>query len=342
MNYKISDKVFVTVLMSVYGEKEIWLREAVESILGQTFSNFEFIIILDKPDNDFLWNILKEYELADNRIILLKNTSNIGLAASLNRGIVISRGDYIVRMDADDISVPERIETLVYFMENNVEIGVCSSWMRSFGGKFWKNRIEKYPTDHIRLETDALYKTPISHGACIIRSKMIAEFSPLYNEKCYSTQDYELFSRLMQNGVFFATLPKTLYLRRVCESLGIEPIPYRIIHNQVERGNIQTFLKRYSYKLPDIISEIDIKSLSDIFRNEKGKFHKERLGIILFLFYMSISDKSGRRLMLVLKNGDISIFKYVPFMLTVKFMIPFSYNSYNINNICTDSSLSIL
>ncbi len=341
MNHKAPDKIFVTVLMSVYGEKETWLREAVESILNQTFSNFEFIIILDKPENDALWAIMNEYKLKDNRIILLKNDSNIGLAASLNRGILISKGDYIVRMDADDISVRERIEKLVYFMEGNNTIGICSSWMKSFGGKFWKNRIEKYPTDHLRLVTDALYKTPVAHGACIISRKVISEFAPLYNEKCYSTQDYELFSRLMKNGVIFATLPKPLYLRRVCASMGLEPIPYRVIHNQVSRSNIQDVLNEYSYKLPDFISESDVKYISDVFQKEKRNSQKKKLALILFLFYMSICNNSGKRLMLVYKNRDIFIFKYVPFILTVKFIIPFSNNSYNISNICTDSSLSI-
>ena len=115
----------VSVVMSVYNESEEYLRKSIESILNQTYTDFEFIIILDNPDNKKAKDILKEYENKDGRIILLENEKNMGLAPSLNRGVKVARGKYIARMDADDIALPERFEKQLYFLENNQDYAVC-------------------------------------------------------------------------------------------------------------------------------------------------------------------------------------------------------------------------
>lgn len=100
----------ISVVMSVYNEKPMWLRKSIESILNQTYSNIEYIIILDNSDNVELENIIKEYSQKDNRIRFLKNVSNQGLVYSLNKGIREAKGQYIARMDADDYSIKERLE----------------------------------------------------------------------------------------------------------------------------------------------------------------------------------------------------------------------------------------
>lgn len=328
--------------MSVYGEKEEWLRKAIDSILVQTYKNFEFIIILDKPENDSLRLILKEYEQLDNRIILSMNEQNMGLAASLNKGIEIAKGDYLVRMDADDISLPKRIEILVAFMENHQEIGVCSSWMKSFGGPFLQNRIVKYPTKHDELELVSLYNTPIAHAPCIIRRSIIEKYTPLYNIKCCRTQDYELWSRLMHNGVLFATIPKALYLRKASNGIGPQPIPYEVIHNQVSRNNIKQILNYYSLIIPNKIKESDVKELSRILSNQtEGKKQKKQLAVILFLYYISLNLPIMGRIGLFLFSGDfIRTILRIPFKLTIRIFLPNNGNM-SVNNLCTDKSLSI-
>ncbi len=328
--------------MSVYGEEESWLRKAIESILKQIYTNFEFIIILDKPENDLLWGVLKEYEHLDNRVILFKNEKNMGLAATLNKGIGLSKGEYIVRMDADDISVPQRIELLVRFMESHQEIGVCSSWMKGFGGSFMENRITKYPTNHDDLEISSLYDTPIAHGPCIIRRNVIDNFSPLYNTKCCRTQDYELWSRLMHNQVKFATIPKPLYHVRGSNGLGPEPIPYQVIHNQVARNNIQRILISYSFLLPETITKPDIKKLSEILKNNSEEIkRKKQIAIILFLFYLSLDFTSTKRISLFLFSGDFlrSVF-YLPAKLIWRIILQ-NNHAISVNNQCTDSSMSV-
>jgi len=332
----------VSVLMSVYGEEEDWLRKAVDSILTQTYSNFEFIITLDKPENELLWGVLKEYERKDTRIVLSRNEQNMGLAATLNKAIGMSRGDYIVRMDADDISVPKRIEILIEFMESHQEIGVSSSWMKSFGGTFLNNRIAKYPAKHDDLEIKSLYNTPIAHAPCIIRRTVIDKFSPLYNEKCCRTQDYELWSRLMHNKVKFATIPKVLYLVRGSNGLGPLPIPYQVIHNQVARNNIQQVLNSYSILLPDKIAKGDVKELSKVLRSHKGdRKQKKQLAVILFVYYLSLELSLIKRIGLFLSSCDFSRCSfYLPLKLTLRIILP-GDSILSVNNRCTDASMSI-
>lgn len=334
---------FVSVIMSVYGEEETWLRKAIESILSQTHTKFEFIIISDNPKNYRLWEILEKYERLDNRIILLKNEQNIGLAASLNKGLDISKGDYIVRMDADDISVPKRIEVLVHFMENNLEIGVCSSWMKSFGASFWQNRIIKYPTKHDELEISSLYVTPIAHAPCIIRRSVIEQFTPFYNIKCCRTQDYELWSRLMHNDVKFATIPEVLYFVRGSNGVGPVAIPFEIIHNQISRKNIMLVLKEQSLPLHDMISISDIKALSNVLKN-KSLINKQirQLSIVLFLFYMSIKWNVFNRIAHAVLSGHLIKFLYhIPIKLTIRIFIPSNMYPYSVNKITNDETMSI-
>ena len=114
----------VTVLMSVYnGEKH--LREAIDSILNQTFGDFEFLIIND-GSTDRTADILQSYQ--DSRIKIIHNEKNIGLTKSLNKGLKLAKGEYLARMDADDISYPNRLEVQYEYMEKNPNVGIVGSW----------------------------------------------------------------------------------------------------------------------------------------------------------------------------------------------------------------------
>ena len=99
----------VSVIMSTYKEPIDWIRQSIDSILNQTFSEFEFIIVVDNPKYKELISVLNDYAEADNRICIMVNENNIGLVKSLNKALSQCNGEYIVRMDADDISLPERI-----------------------------------------------------------------------------------------------------------------------------------------------------------------------------------------------------------------------------------------
>ena len=119
---KFNKQPLVSVIMSVYNEKESWLIESIESMLNQSYRSLEFIIILDNPDNKKLENIIENYSSRDSRIRYFKNGENLGLVRSLNKALSHVEGDFIARMDADDISMPGRIEKQFNYLKSHPDI----------------------------------------------------------------------------------------------------------------------------------------------------------------------------------------------------------------------------
>jgi glycosyltransferase involved in cell wall biosynthesis len=191
----------VTVLMSVYnGEK--YLAEAIESILSQTFMDFEFLIIND-GSTDASRDIILSYD--DPRIALVDNDKNIGLTLSLNKGISLSKGKYIARMDADDISLPERLERQVEFMEANEDLAACGGWayvIDGHGTLLYEARME---VDRDRILFDIFFGNQFVHGTIIFRKTILKSF--LYNENIKYAQDYDLWFRLLASEKVLVNIP---------------------------------------------------------------------------------------------------------------------------------------
>ena len=202
----INKDITVTVLMPVYnGEKH--LKEAIESILNQTFTDFEFLIINDGSD-DSSEIIINSYK--DSRIRYIKNEKNLKLITTLNKGIDLSIGKYIVRMDADDISAENRIELLVNFMEKNPEIGVCGSYFETIG---LENKIVKYPTQSDDLETCLLFYNPICHPTTIWRRDIIKKNSIYFKIDYIHAEEYKFWSEI-SNHSKLANIPEVLLYYR--------------------------------------------------------------------------------------------------------------------------------
>ena len=176
--------------MSVYNSQR-YLREAIDSILNQTFKDFEFIVI-DDGSNDKSKAILKSYK--DPRMKLITNDCNIGLTRSLNKGLKICCGEYIARMDADDISMSMRIEKQLKFLEKNRKVGVCGCWEKFFNeNKEW---LSKYPTDSDEIKSNLLFFNVLSHSGTIFRRLMPDGTAVSYNKNYYRSQDYDLWVNL--------------------------------------------------------------------------------------------------------------------------------------------------
>jgi glycosyltransferase involved in cell wall biosynthesis len=195
---KMYDSTLISVIMSVYNG-ENYLREAVDSILAQTFTCFEFIII-DDGSTDGTANILREYQ--DERIILLVNNQNNGLSFSLNRGIDEARGKYIARMDSDDISSPDRFKIQVQFLDENPSIDVVGSWGEIIDrnshltGEIWK-----YPSSSMVLRWVTFFYDPIMHPSVMMRRR-IFDLGNKYEVIHKVAQDYGLWLRLNTNFRF--------------------------------------------------------------------------------------------------------------------------------------------
>jgi glycosyltransferase involved in cell wall biosynthesis len=201
-------KPTISVLMPVYnGEK--YLREAVDSILEQTFRDFEFLIIND-GSTDHTMSVLGSY--SDPRIRIINHKRNLGIVKRLNEGICESKGKYIARMDSDDISLPDRLAQQADFMDENRNIAVCGSFVKVFGNS--KRAIWKVPTDHEKIKSLMLFHAAINHPTVLIRTSVLRNHHLYYDPSMKESEDYDLWVRIM-NYSKVANLPKALLGRRI-------------------------------------------------------------------------------------------------------------------------------
>jgi len=221
----------ITVLMPVYNAEE-YLKQAIESILNQTFTNFEFLIIND-CSTDSSFEIIKSYD--DNRIRLVHNEKRLNLTGSLNKGIDLAKGKYIARMDADDISLPQRLQKQYEFMESNHEIGICGTWVQSFG---LENAIAKYQTKDIYIKLKMLHESHFCHPSVIIRTTILKQHNLYYNPNDPSAGDYEFWCRALKHTKF-ANIPEILLKYRKSKT-SISATEYEI--QKQNSNNIKTVL----------------------------------------------------------------------------------------------------
>ena len=189
----IDNKPLVSVILPVFNSQK-YLKDSIESILNQTYTKIEIVCIND-GSTDISLKILESYSKMDKRIKIISH-ENKGIAYSLNQGIKQSNGDYIARMDADDIAVPTRIEEQVEFLERNSKIGICGSWAEVFGNNDHP-KLLKHPGNHERLRVKLLFSVCFAHPTVMIRRSLLTGNSICYNEKFTNSQDYELWSKII-------------------------------------------------------------------------------------------------------------------------------------------------
>lgn len=194
----------ISVLLPIYNTNSIHLKECIESILNQSFKNFELIILNDASTKN-LDDIVNSYN--DNRIKYYKNDKNLGITKTRNKLLSLARGKYIAVCDHDDISLPERFEKEYNFLEKNPEYSLVSSWVETFNEitgkqKIWKKKpFPKY--------LDFLKNCEILHPACMWRKKDFEKFNLKYEEEYFCAQDYAMFAKAVRY-VNFANLQEVL------------------------------------------------------------------------------------------------------------------------------------
>ena len=198
----------VSILMPVY-KTALYLREAMDSILSQTFSDFELIVLNDcSPDNSE--EILDTYE--DPRIVRYRGERNVGLSNILNVGLGMARGTYIARMDSDDLSLPDRLQVQVDYLETHPEIDLVSVGMQLFGAKeeVWVR--EENPE---KVKIIALYHSPILHASSMWRRLRFEENGLRFRQEMVPSEDYDLWTRALVKGLKLVNLRKVLYKYRI-------------------------------------------------------------------------------------------------------------------------------
>lgn len=253
--------VHVSVVLPVYnGEK--YLREAITSILDQTFSDFELIIIND-GSKDRSSDRIGEFK--DPRIVYVEQ-ENAGLASTLNRGIAMARGKYIARQDQDDISLPERLAKQVAFLEAHPHCGLVGTWAEIFSETESGVRYHRHPTDFFDLRLHLHFRNPFVHSSVMMRKDVVVPVG------CYATakdrqppEDYELWSRIARVSHVANIGDVLLRYREVTSSMSrvsadpFGPMVYKIACENVastllgsplaQHGNdLVSVLQRYPYE----------------------------------------------------------------------------------------------
>jgi glycosyltransferase involved in cell wall biosynthesis len=199
----------VSLLMAVR-DGEQYLEEAMQSVLNQTFHDFECIVIND-GSADSTAAILERYRLEDPRIRVYQQL-NFGLVAALNRGLGLARGVYIARMDADDVSLPERLALQVAFMKSHPEVGICGTWIETFGADHCD--VRRYPTDDATIRSWLLFESVLAHPSVMMRREVLERNCLLYDATVIHAEDYDLWVRAARHTVL-ANLPEVLLRYRL-------------------------------------------------------------------------------------------------------------------------------
>lgn len=296
----------VTVLMSVYNGMD-YLSEAIESILAQTLDDFEFIIIND-GSIDKSKEIILSYK--DPRIFLLDLSTNIGLPKALNKGLEISQCEYIARMDADDISLYNRLQKQYFYIKQHPEVGVLGTGIRIIDES--KQIVGKWipPKDNNLIVWSLLFSNSFAHSSVMFRR---SEVMSVKGYRSVETEDFDLWSRL-SGKTKFSNLQEELLLYRNHSVSKTKKEP--IIHSKhsllVMQNSIAELLQRPMTEneivcLDKLNKRIQFESKKDLFHSTKLIY--EIYGAFLHKFDISIYDRQqifvniGRQLALISESN---------------------------------------
>ncbi len=210
MTESSSARPAISVIMPTYNTEVSFLQASVDSILSQTFRDFEFIIIDDCSTND-TQDYLKT--LSDERVKIIRNIENFGVSKSLNIGLEIARGKYIARMDADDISLPSRLEKQFVYMENHPNVVLCGTGRRLFGDRDEVKFTSIRDMETYRIKSFFYYPGP-QHPTWIMRRRVLFDNNILYDEDFAYAQDYNFLIRISKIGDI-RSLNEVLLLYRI-------------------------------------------------------------------------------------------------------------------------------
>lgn len=199
----------VSFLMAVY-DGEMYLDEAIQSVLNQTFTDFEFIVIND-GSIDGTSQIIERYRRLDSRIRAYEQ-ANRGLVVALNRGLELARGEYVARMDADDISLPERVAKQVAFMDAHPEVGICGTWIETFGSG--EVVVRRYPADDATIRSWLLFESVLAHPSIMMRRELLVKTGLSYDAGSAHAEDYDLWVRAARH-MALANIPEVLLRYRL-------------------------------------------------------------------------------------------------------------------------------
>lgn len=304
----IISEVEISVVMSVYKEKEEWLNLSIQSILDQTYRQFEFIIINDNPDSPEIGKILEYFAAKDPRIKLINNKYNLGLTESLNIGLSVAQGNYIARMDADDIAMENRFEMQLNFLEENAEYIACGSNVFAIRNSEKTSELVTKPLTNDEIQAYSFYESPIIHPTLFFKSSSIR-----YNTELIYSQDYDFICKLAECGKVFNFDKPLLYYRYTSSQISATKL---LEQNRFAQNTRDLVIYKYlskTYRLstgvatsPFFVRRLlrqnthDARNLSAIlysilfYKNQKSP--QRVIAILSAVFFLEIDIKYKKRL----------------------------------------------
>lgn len=201
----------ISVILPVYNGAE-FLAEALASVLGQTFRDFE-VWVIDDASTDGSAAVAEGFR--DPRVRVVRHERNRRLPATLNHGLDLARGEFVARMDADDVCLPGRFARQAAFLDAHPEIGLCGTWVRLFGAG--PERIRKYPVSPEAVEAFRHFHCPFGHPTVMVRRSLFETHRLRYDSNAAAVEDFELWTRLLQ-WTRGANLPEVLLEYRLHET----------------------------------------------------------------------------------------------------------------------------
>ena len=268
----------ISIVLPVYNA-ERYLDECLNSILGQTYPNFELIVVNDGSTDNSV-DVINKYK--DKRIKIVENEHNF--IKSLNLGIKHAKGEYIARMDADDIMLPHRLETQFNYMESNPKVAICGSWAETFGAR---NYTMKVPVNHFDIVSRLLLSNILFHPTIMLRNGLIGKYPgypDLYKQKYPCAEDYKLWTDLAVEGYKFANIPEILLKYRLSENQSTNVRRKEMLQSsqQIRLEYAKQMMKKISDKNYQL--ESLFKNLNDLVN--EGKIELNRLPDIIYSIYL--------------------------------------------------------
>lgn len=197
----------LSVVLPVYNSEK-YVKEAIDSIINQTFTDFELLLINDASTDGSL-HVIEQYE--DPRIRIINNEVNLKVVKSLNKGLSLARGEFIARMDADDVAHPRRFEKQLDYFNKHPEVDLCGSWVQTFGSE---SKILKAATEHEHIKARLLFLNPMFHPAIMFRRESFERHNLRYDEEFTNAEDYGLWVNAIDK-IRFGNVPEILLKYRV-------------------------------------------------------------------------------------------------------------------------------
>lgn len=246
----------ISVVMPAYNSEK-YIGEAIESILNQTFKDFELLVLNDSPDNKELENIVKKYAKHDKRVKYMKNKKNLGVTKSRNILLQKCTGEFIACMDSDDISLPTRFEKQIKYMEKHPECGVLGTWFKCFE----KSDITVCHPEYIKI-FDILNDKHVGNPTVMIRKSVMDKYDFKYNTDYNWCEDFELWSRMI-----FVT--------------EIHNLPEILLHYRWHGNNVSIEYSQKQYELSNRVKQNILNKLTSDDIKQKMILGQIKQGILL-------------------------------------------------------------